>query len=169
MRSNLKNLIFSAVIAALYVILTFVSSAFGLSFGPIQFRISEALIFFSAFSPSAVFGLTLGCLLSNTVSPYGFIDLVFGTLATLFTVLICYFSAKFWKKGAPFLFPVFAAVVNGIFIGIELTFFVPNGGDNIAFLYSALPVAIGELAVGYILGIPLYFLIKQKITKFIYK
>ena len=73
----------AAVIGALYVVLTFVSRLFGLDSGAIQVRISEALTAFVIFTPAAVPGLFLGCIISNLLMQGVILDVIFGSLATL--------------------------------------------------------------------------------------
>ena len=77
----------AAVIAALYTVLTLVAIAMNLAFGAVQFRFSEALTILPVFTPAAIPGLTLGCVLSNLCSSYGVADIVFGSLATLLAAL----------------------------------------------------------------------------------
>lgn len=81
--NKVRFLALSAVIAALYAVLTYAAAAVNLAYGPFQFRFSEALTVLPAFTPAAIPGLAVGCLLSNLASPLGIVDWVFGTLATL--------------------------------------------------------------------------------------
>ena len=76
-----RNLVFGALIAAIYVVLTMVFRPF--SFGPIQFRISEALCVLPYFTPAAIPGVFIGCLISNIMGGALLMDVVFGSLATL--------------------------------------------------------------------------------------
>ena len=87
-RRNTKNLCLSALIAALYAALTLAFQP--ISYGAVQFRISEALTLLPVLFPQAVPGLTLGCLISNLFNPMGatVYDVVFGTLATLIAAVI---------------------------------------------------------------------------------
>ena len=73
----------AALIAALYVALTFASALFGLASGVIQFRISEMLCILPLFMPEAVVGLTLGCFIANLATNAIIWDILFGTIATL--------------------------------------------------------------------------------------
>jgi len=72
-----------AMIAAVYAAATYLSLVFALAYGPVQFRISEALTVLAVLSPAAIPGLTVGCIIGNLASPFGIWDIVFGTLATL--------------------------------------------------------------------------------------
>lgn len=83
-----KYLIQAAVIAAVYAILTVVLSP--ISYGPIQFRLSEALTILPAFTPAAVPGLFIGCLIANLMSPVGLVDIICGSAATLIAAFISY-------------------------------------------------------------------------------
>ena len=82
---NLTYLVHGAVIAALYVVLTL--NFLPISYGPIQFRISEALCILPYFTPAAVPGLFAGCLLSNLMGGLPVMDVVCGSLATLIGAL----------------------------------------------------------------------------------
>lgn len=73
----------SAVIAALYAAATYLSAAFSLAYGPVQFRLSEALTVLSTLTPAAIPGLTIGCIIGNISSPMGIWDVLFGSAATL--------------------------------------------------------------------------------------
>ena len=67
----------SAVIAALYAAATYLSAAFSLAYGPVQFRLSEALTVLSTLTPAAIPGLTIGCIIGNISSPMGIWDVLF--------------------------------------------------------------------------------------------
>ena len=86
-QNKVKFLVQSAIIAALYIILTFVARIFGLDSGAIQVRISESLIALLFFTPAAIPGLTVGCFLSNLITGCLWQDVIFGTLATLLGAL----------------------------------------------------------------------------------
>lgn len=94
-RSNhTLNITKAAVIAALYVIFTFISSLFGLSGGVIQLRLSEMLTILPAFTPCAIPGLFIGCVLSNLLTGCAPWDVVFGSLATLLGAVGTYYLKK---------------------------------------------------------------------------
>ena len=71
-----RTLVTAALIAAAYAALTYVSAAMGLAYGEVQFRLSEALCVLAAFTPAAIPGLTIGCVLGNITSPLGIADIV---------------------------------------------------------------------------------------------
>lgn len=100
-----SNITKAAVIAALYVILTFISSLFGLSSGVIQLRLSEMLTILPAFTPCAIPGLFIGCVLSNLLTGCAPWDVVFGSVATLLGAVGTYYLRQR-------LFPVKASSCN---------------------------------------------------------
>lgn len=140
---TVKNLTLSGIIAALYAGLTILLQA--ISFQAVQVRVSEALTLLPVLMPAAIPGLTVGCLLANMLSPVGWMDWVFGTLATLIAaVLTRKFSNNLYLAA---LMPVLS---NAIIIGIML---------NVAFgeplWMSMLTVGAGEALACFVLGIPL--------------
>ena len=90
----------AAMIAALYVVLTFLANAFGLANYAIQVRFSEALTILPYFTPAAIPGLFVGCLLSNILTGCALPDILFGSLATLLGALGTY-TLRRWKWCAP--------------------------------------------------------------------
>lgn len=164
MKTNSGKIITVSVIAATYVILTYVSMAFGLAYGGIQFRISEALTVLALFSPEAVWGLTLGCALGNIASPLGIVDVIFGTAATLFaTLCIRFLASRFTNNYVKCIFcGIFSAFFNGIIISAEIVFFDTGVTATWAlFGINALCIAVGELAVCLLLCYPIYRLIEK--------
>lgn len=157
----IKKIVVAATIAALYVVLTAVSAAFGLSYSGVQFRLSEALTILPVFSPYAITGLTLGCFISNLASPLGVADVIFGTLSTFIAAHLTRKLAKITYKNIPILAPLPPVVIGAVFIGAILAFLLPDGFSIYAFALSALSVGIGETVVCYGLGLPLYFWLKK--------
>ena len=84
----------AGAIAAVYVVLTYFISAFNLASGAIQVRISEALCILPIFTPAAIPGLAIGCLLSNIITGCAIWDIIFGTLATLLGAVFTYLLRK---------------------------------------------------------------------------
>lgn len=168
---NKKKTVFvvqSAVIAALYAGLTYTASMLNLAYGSIQFRFSEALTILAAISPAAIPGLTVGCFLGNITSPYGIIDIICGTLATLIAAILSYKTRNIRFKDLPLLSAFFPVISNAVIVGIEITVFMPEGFKLQAFLINALQIAIGQLVMCYGLGLPLYKVIKKtKLDKMI--
>lgn len=143
----------AAVIAALYAALTFVSGSLNLAYGSVQFRLSEILTILPVFTPAAIPGLTLGCVIANITSPLGIIDIVCGSAATLTASLASYALRKFTVKGIPMLSTLPPVVFNALIVGAELWYIY--GGETVgAFALYALGVAAGEVVMCVIAGIP---------------
>ncbi|MBE6780407.1 MAG: QueT transporter family protein [Ruminococcaceae bacterium] len=155
-RNNLNYIITSALIAAAYASLTFLSGVFGLAFGPIQLRLSEVLTIFPVFTPAAIPGLTVGCFISN-IGSFNAIDMVFGTLATLAAAFLTYYLRNLKVKGIPFLALLPPVVINAVVIGFEIAvFFMPDTSFIWAFLISAAQIGISQFIVCFVFGIPFY-------------
>lgn len=153
MNKTAKQLTMGAMVAALYVILTLLSNAFGLSSGVIQLRISEALYALAILTPSAVLGLFVGCLLSNILVGGILIDVIFGSIATL---IGAFFTYKLRKHPVCALIPPILS--NAIIIPPILKFAYGFEGSV---WYFVLTVGIGELLSCGILGYLLYLSLKK--------
>ena len=142
-----------ALIAAVYATLTYLAGLAGIAYEQVQFRFSEVL---AAFTPAAIPGLTLGCLLANLASPLGPIDWICGTAATLLAALVTY-ALRRWK----WVTPLPAVIFNAVIVGAELAYLFGENAFWPAFGINALWVGLGELAMCYGLGMPLYYLIDK--------
>ncbi|MCI1966122.1 MAG: QueT transporter family protein [Oscillospiraceae bacterium] len=149
-----RFLALSAMIAALYTVLTLLAALWGLAYGPVQFRFSEALTILPAFTFAAVPGLTVGCFLSNLFSGYS-TDMVVGTAASLIAALGTYALRNIRWRGIPVLAPLPPVLVNAVFIGAEIVVLSPGGFAWAEFLTQAISVGLGQLVVCYGLGLPL--------------
>ena len=146
----------SAVIAALYAAATYLSAAFSLAYGPVQFRLSEALTVLSTLTPAAIPGLTIGCIIGNISSPMGIWD-VLGSAATLLGAVTGRMLRNVQIKKLPVLSSLMPVIFNAVIVGLEIVMLTPvEGGKLTAFAISALEVGAGELAVCLVLGLPLY-------------
>ena len=145
----------AAMIAAGYTVLTLLAMMLNLAYGPVQFRFSEALTVLPVLTPAAVPGLAVGYLLSNFWSSMGALDIIFGTAATLLAALTTYMVRNIRVKGIPILAPLPPVLFNALIVGVEITIVSPGGFVFPAFLANALSVGLGELAVCYVLGLPL--------------
>ena len=164
-KQKTKYLVTGGLIAALYAVATYLSAAMGIAYGGIQFRFSEALTILPLFTPAAIPGLIIGCFIGNLGSPFGLVDVLLGTFATAFAALCSYHTRKITFKGLPLIAMFFPVLFNALIVGTEVAWFLPEGFSAIGFLISAAQVALGELAVCYGLGIPLFCLLKKsKIT-----
>ena len=148
----------AASVAALYVVLTFISSLFGLPSGVIQIRISEALTILPAFTPAAIPGLFIGCILSNLLTGGLILDVVFGSIATLIGAVGTYLLRK--KKWLVSLPPI----ISNILIVPLILRYVYGAPD--AYLFMVGTVGAGEIISCGILGMILYFAVdKYKVFK----
>lgn len=142
-----RDLAFCGVIAALYAVITLAIAPF--AYGPVQFRISEALCVLPFFVPVTSLGLFIGCLVANLFSTVTTLDIIIGSAATL---LGCLWTAKLHTK---WLTPLPTTIVNGIMVGAMLAAVYTPDAFWQGFLVNGLQVAAGELAVMVILGLPL--------------
>lgn len=138
----------AAMIAAIYVVLTVFISAFNLASGAIQVRISEALTVLPAFTPAAIPGLFIGCLISNLITGSLLPDIIFGSLATLLGACGTYLLRKYkWAVPVP---PILANALIIPFV-LAYVYHIPGGVP-----YFMLTVGIGEILSCGILGMVLY-------------
>ena len=148
MRTKTQLLALNGIIGGTYAALTLVASALNLAYGPVQFRFSEALTILPFLFPGTAPGLILGCFAANLLSPYGPLDVVIGTLATLLAALVTQWTDKPWLA---LLSPV---VFNGILVGGMIAWY--EVGFTAKFLpvfgLNALWVAVGEAVVVFLLG-----------------
>ena len=157
---NTRFITHSAIFAALYAALTYAQYLlFPESTSmAIQVRVSEALCVFAFFTPAAVPGLTLGCLLFNlTFAGTLPMDWLVGTLATLLAAEGMWLTRKVTVKGYPLLGMLMPAIANAILVGWELTVYIGGG-----FVLNAVYVAIGEAVVLLVLGTALYYAMKKR-------
>ena len=148
-----------AAVAALYVLLTFISSLFGLDKGVIQFRLSEMLCILPIFLPEAVPGLFIGCIVANLMTSAVIWDVIFGSTATLIGAIGARLFRKLPKK-LIWLATLPTILSNSIIVPLVLKF-AYGVTDLIPFM--VLTVGIGEIVTAGILGMLLYFsLVKNK-------
>lgn len=139
----------AGIIAALYFVLTMTFSF--MSFGQLQIRVSEALCILPFFTPAAVPGLFVGCLLANLAgTPLGPYDILFGSLATLAAALIARFIKNKW------LLPLPAVLINAFVVAGILNYYL-----HLLYWESVVWVAAGQIAACYILGIPLFIALNK--------
>ncbi|HJD45320.1 MAG TPA: QueT transporter family protein [Candidatus Mediterraneibacter norfolkensis] len=137
----------AAMVAAIYVVLTLVGASF--SYGEVQVRISEALTILPVFTPAAIPGLFIGCLLSNILGGCILPDIIFGSLATLIGAIFTWMLRNKSKYLAP-LPPIIANVIVVPFV-LRYGYQVP-----LPILFMMLTVGIGEVISCGVLGMILY-------------
>ena len=161
-KSKLIPLAQGGMIAALYTVATLALAP--LSFGPVQFRASEALTVLPVFTFSAVPGLTVGCVISNAVGAAtganiaGWLDVLLGSLATLMAAICTRMLRNVEFKGIPLMALIPPVIFNALIVGAELSLFIPEGDP---FWFCLLTVGAGELGVVLILGIPLIIALRK--------
>ncbi len=178
-KKSLKFIARVGAIAALYVALTYLTYSF--AYGEIQVRVSEALTVLPYVFPEAVWGVTIGCFIANIGSPFGPIDMVFGTTFTLIAALVTYWLGK--TKKPAFLAPIPPILINAFgvsfyviaLLGVlnksgQLT--IPKG-ETFSYVFThfalkpyiigALWIGVGEAIATIALGLPvLYFLLRRR-------
>ena len=155
-----RALAHAAVLAALYVVLTWLQNMIfpNSASAAIQFRVSEALCIFALLTPAAIPGLTVGCVLAN-LSASGTLplDILIGSLATLLATGSMWLLRNKTIKGYPLLSLLMPALFNAFLVGWEVTVYIGGG-----FWFNALCVGAGEVAVLLTLGTVLFYAIKAR-------
>ena len=147
----LKN----AMIASIYVVLLYVFQF--LSFELVQFRIAELLLVLVLFNAKSFYGITIGTFVGNMLfSPYGFVDAVVGTIATIITLVLMIILKR--QLLLAFLMP---GIVNGIIIGLMLVYF-SDITTLMAFVITFSWIFLGQTVVLFVFGYPFYKLLKEK-------
>ena len=141
-----------AMIAALYVALCMVFQP--ISYGEVQFRIAEALTILPFFTPAAIPGLFVGCIISNLLGGGVVIDVIFGSIATLIGAV----GTRMLRNSNPFLAPVPPILANALIIPFVLRY---GYGVPLAIPFMMLTVGIGEVLGCGVLGLILLFALKK--------
>ncbi len=155
---TVRQLTTAAMAGAAYAVLAIFGSIFGISYGPIQCRFSEALCVLPFLFPETAWGLGVGCLIANILSPYGLLDIIVGSLTTL---IAAHITVRCRNR---YLAPLPPVVLNGVLVGGIITFeqvglghaFIPT------YLLNALSVALGEAIACYVLGLLLLKALEKK-------
>ena len=170
---NMKNknrfIAETAIIAGLYAALTYAQGVLlpGSTTAAVQFRVSEALNVFALFTPAAIPGLTIGCVIANLYSiGQGLpLDMIFGSIATLGATVCIWLmrKIKIFSNHYPLLSMLMPAIWNGVIVGWEIEFFFVDGTfQTIGFLTNGGFVALGELVVMLTLGTILYYTFEKR-------
>jgi uncharacterized membrane protein len=138
-----------AVIAALYAAVTLLLAP--ISYGALQFRVSEALTLLPILTPAGVLGLTVGCLIANLLGSATILDIVFGTVATLL-------AARLTRqlRDKPVLAALPPVVVNAIIVGAVLSY-----AFSLPLFLTIGQVGLGQLGACYVLGLPLFYALRR--------
>lgn len=149
---NISTMTQAAMIAAIYVVLTYVFAP--LSFGEVQVRIAESLTILPLFTPAAIPGLFIGCLIGNILGGAILPDIIFGSLATLLGAVFTY---RLRNKNK-FLAPLPPIAANTVIVPFVLRF---GYGVALPIPLMMLTVGIGELASCGVLGMVLYYALNK--------
>ena len=156
-RFTTRQIALAGIIAAIYTVMSLLSSVFGIAYGPIQCRFSEALTVLPFLFPEAVPGLFIGCVVTNLMSTVGPLDIIFGSLATLLAAL--------WTRRMPnkWLAPLPPVVCNAVIIGAMIAWYEVGFTSAFwgMFAFNALTVGIGEAIACYVLGLLLLQVISR--------
>jgi len=169
LKLNVRKIAFAAVVAGLYAGMTL--AAAGFSYGPVQFRISEVLCILPFFFPFSVWGLFVGCIVANFFSPYLWLDITIGPIASLLAALCTMYIGRLNSRDrvATKAFACFPPVIfNAVLIGAMIAYIMLSEGDAESFLpifiASGLWVGLGQAVILYVLGLPLMiYLPKTKV------
>lgn len=156
---NTRKLVRGALIAAIYVALCLMLAP--LSYGAVQVRISEALTLLPVLCPDAIWGITIGCLISNMLSfsPW---DMLFGTLASLIAAICTYKLARVRTKGLPLAAALPPVLINAVIIGAEITYlFMPETASIPVLLFNMLSVGAGQVISCFVIGVPLVRVVEK--------
>ena len=138
-----RRIAHGAIIAAVYVVLCIIFQP--ISYGPIQFRIAEALTIMPLFTPAAIPGLFVGCVLANIVGQGVIMDVIFGSLATLIGAVLGYLL-----RGNRWLVPLPAVIANALIIPFVLRY--GYGLTDVPIALEMVYILAGEIVGCYILG-----------------
>ena len=158
MQKRTKFLCTAAIVAALYVVLTWIANLLGLASGAIQVRVSEALCILPVFTAAAIPGLSVVCLIANLLTGCAPLDILFGPIATLIGALGAYALRKH-----PWLVPIPTILSNAVIVPFVLQYAY---ADASAYWFLFLTVGAGEVISVYVLGMPLYFALRKHATLF---
>ncbi|MBR6901831.1 MAG: QueT transporter family protein [Synergistaceae bacterium] len=151
MNTYTKKIARGALIAALYAVLTVILAP--ISYGPVQFRVSEALTLLPFYFAESIPGLTIGCMLANFFGGFGFTDMFFGSLATLIAAILTMKSKNIFVAA---LWPVLS---NALIIGTMLHFLI---GEEAPLIATCLYVGLGEAGACYLVGVPLMKILEKR-------
>lgn len=108
---NTKVLARQAAVAAIYMVLTIALS--GISYGPLQFRVTEVMTLLPFYNKEYIWGITIGCILANLASPFGIIDIIIGSFASFLAAVIMSRMKNIWAAS-------FMPAITNILVGIQI-------------------------------------------------
>lgn len=180
MKLTTRRIAFAGILAAFYAALTIATSSF--AYGPVQFRLAEALTVLCCFTPAAIIGMVLGCMAANLASFVSAWDFLIGSSATLLACVITWLMTKSlretespapaqepWERESRakrgllllLLVPLPTILCNAVIVGAEIAVFFDERAFLPAWGLNALSVGAGEAAVMYALGLPLLLWLRR--------
>lgn len=166
MKITLSSLVKIALIAALYSAVSLTLAPF--SFGNIQVRVAEGLTLLALISPLAIFGLTLGCFITNFIGVLmganilGMMDVFIGSIATLIAAILTYKLRNIKIKGFPLIASLMPIVINALIIGAELAYVFAPEFTFYYFAIFAFEVGVGQTIAVYGIGLPILNALKKR-------
>lgn len=145
--NHVQNLTRSALVAAIYVVLTLGIAP--ISYGPVQFRVAEILNLLAFFNPIYIVAVSVGCFISNLFSPFGLYDVLFGTLHTALALILI------WKSKNLVLASFWPAILSFI-IAFELNLVL-----NTPFLETWIYVGVSEIIITTLIAVPVFTILRQ--------
>lgn len=147
-----NRIVKTAIVASIYAALTVGLNP--ISYGAVQFRLSEVLVLLAFVNADYIVGLTIGCLIANLLGPYGLADIICGTFATFVSAYLIYITPKFIKsKYAIWVASLWPVLINALMLNVFFKY---------PLILSMLQVGIGEFGVVTIIGVPLFKIISSK-------
>lgn len=140
---KIKDVLQISIVAAIYIVLTVAVSP--LSYGDVQFRVSETLMLLVLYKKRYAISMIIGCLIANLFSPVGAVDVIFGTLATIVAIIPMLFIKNLEISS------IFPSISNGIIVGLELAIVY-----ELPIAFTMFTVFLGEFVVVSLIGIPLF-------------
>lgn len=155
-KMNVREIVISAIVAALYVAITFVFSV--VSFGPLQFQVAEILNCLVVYDRRYIWGVSLGVLIANLQSSLGIIDITWGTLTTLITLSVVIIAIRKLTDNRVklALTVIITTILMGFLVALELTYIL-----KVPFFYTWGTVSLGEFGVMFIGAFVMYALGKS--------
>lgn len=170
MNSRIKKIALIGIIGGIYTGISLIIAP--LAYGPIQIRLSESLTLLPAINIIGIYGVTLGCFLTNLVGAIlglnilGFVDVFVGTLATFIAAYLSFLLRNKRIKGFPVYSSIPPILVNAVIIGLELMYVAGNGFDIALFALMALYVGVGQL-VSLVFGLLLFKYVEKVFNNYL--
>lgn len=162
MKMTTRRIAFAGILAAAYAAFTILEGLLvpTLAYGDIQFRFAEAFSVLCCFTPAAIPGMVIGCIVANVFSAVSILDMVIGSLATLLACLITWKMSRRMEKRPwlAWLIPLPTILCNAVIVGAEVAYvwyYLEGEAFWVSYGLCALLVGVGETAVMYLLGVPL--------------